>query len=489
MRRLIRRRGQGPRAIAAFAAVALVAVACGGGEGDTDEGDREAADPVAEEAPETLNMLYATVEANVDAVTSRIPAFEEEFGVSIEVDSQPYDALQSRVFSELAGESDFYDIIVVDTPWMPSLTNQIEPLDDYLTDPDLNDHVDVDVEDFIGAVFYDTSVYKQDEPHRRFPGDTDTVDLGAIRDEGFGVFGLPMQSNVLTMSYRADLFEDPEEQAAFEEAYGRALEFPETWEDFVDVAEFFTRPDDRLYGTTLMAGSGEWATTDFKTFLGSWGGDATLVNDDFEVTFDGPEGVEALTFYRDLIQEHGVTPPGTTTFSWDEAASSFGEGLTAISMNYHSVNLNSDVGGEVAYAIVPKHEARGPHFGTWMLSVNRFSNNKEWAYRAIAWLTSKEQQVEMLDSQLHPTRTSVYDVARDDAELTEQFGNFYEVLGDSLAVGVGRPRLTNYGEVSRAVAVATNEAASGNVDPEQALSSAADEVRRLLSEAGYDANG
>ena len=63
---------------------------------------------------------------------------------------------------------------------------------------------------------------------------------------------------------------------------------------------------------------------------------------------------------------------------------------------------------------------------------------------------------------------------------------FYSVLGQSLAVGEGRARLTNYTEVSHEVAVAVNEAASGTTEPQAALDEAADRVRSLLEDAGYE---
>ncbi|MGH3450914.1 MAG: hypothetical protein ACRDQW_09310, partial [Haloechinothrix sp.] len=124
----------------------------------------------------------------------------------------------------------------------------------------------------------------------------------------------------------------------------------------------------------------------------------------------------------------------------------------------------------------------GPHFGTWMLSVNKNSQNKAWAYRAITWLTATEQQLVMTQDLLHPTRTSVYQAL----EKTQRSDNYYDVLGKSLAVGVGRPRLTNYTEISRAIAVAVNTAASGKTPPRAALDKAAGDVRRLLRQAGYD---
>ena len=59
------------------------------------------------------------------------------------------------------------------------------------------------------------------------------------------------------------------------------------------------------------------------------------------------------------------------------------------------------------------------------------------------------------------------------------------MLGKSLEVGVGRPRLTNYGDVDREIWVAVNNAARGAATPEAALKDAADKVVKLLEQAGY----
>jgi len=430
-------------------------------------------------------MLYATAEANSEAVETVLPDFKSEVGIDINMETNPYDALQQKVFAELASSSSFYDILIVDTPWMPALTTKIEPLISYINDPKLNDVADPNVKDFIPKVFFDTSVYHPSESYRQFPGKTDEVNASAIENEGFEIFGFPLQANVLVASYRRDLFDDPREQQAFEQRYGRKLRFPETWEEFVPVAEFFTRPEQRLYGTTLMAGAGDWATDDFKTLLQCWGGDGRLITDDFKMAFDSPKGREALSYYAGLINEQKVTPPGVTSFSWDTVGSTFGSGLTAIGMNYNNMTLNDGVKGEVAYAMVPKKEEYGPHFGTWMLSVNKYSENKDWAYRAITWLTGAEAQTKMSKAQLHPSRISVYEKVRSDEAFAEEFGNFYNVLGDSLAVGVGRPRLINYSDVTKAVGVAVNNAATGRQAPEEALGQAASTITSALKLAGY----
>src|SRR2546425_5066431 len=75
--------------------------------------------------PTSLNMLYATVEADSDAIKLVLPHFQSQFGITIKLDTIPYDALQQKVFAELASSSPYYDIMIVDTPWMPALTGKL----------------------------------------------------------------------------------------------------------------------------------------------------------------------------------------------------------------------------------------------------------------------------------------------------------------------------------------------------------------------------
>jgi len=46
--------------------------------------------------------------------------------------------------------------------------------------------------------------------------------------------------------------------------YGKDLTVPKTWDDYAQVAEFFTQPDKQLYGTTVMAGVGADLTSTLR---------------------------------------------------------------------------------------------------------------------------------------------------------------------------------------------------------------------------------
>ena len=58
-------------------------------------------------------------------------------------------------------------------------------------------------------------------------------------------------------------------------------------------------------------------------------------------------------------------------------------------------------------------------------------------------------------------------------------------MGESLKVGVGRPRITVYGQMSEAVQIAVSDFISGNKDVETSLNDAAQAVESIMEDAGY----
>jgi multiple sugar transport system substrate-binding protein len=55
--------------------------------------------------PGSLNMLYATSEADSAAIKAPLPDFKATFGFDLNVDTTPYNALQQKAFAELASGS------------------------------------------------------------------------------------------------------------------------------------------------------------------------------------------------------------------------------------------------------------------------------------------------------------------------------------------------------------------------------------------------
>ncbi|WP_256831429.1 MULTISPECIES: ABC transporter substrate-binding protein [unclassified Paenibacillus] len=438
--------------------------------------------------PQVLKVLYATVEAGSEAIIDAAQKYEEQTGIRIEVNTFPYNNLQEKVFSELAQKSDHYDLIAIDTPWMPKIIQHIEPMTSYIKSTKSPDSLKLD--DFIAKAFLDTSVFKKDAPQAN-PPQMDEIHLDNIVSQGFDIWSLPVQSNVLTVSYRKDLFNHPNNKEEFKKQYNRELTIPQTMDEYLDIAKFFTRDTNNdgkidLYGTTLMGKKHEANFVDFKSFLSDFGG--KVFDDDLKPVFNDEKGVKALETYGSWIGQHKVTPPGVLTYTWDEVATVFGSGQVAMGMNYHDMKLDPKVKGEAGYFVFPGVKdgdklVRGPHFGSWGIGISKYSKNKQGAYELAEYLTSPEAQKGYLKFNQHVTRKSAYEAAKSLPE--ESLKEYYQVLGESLKVGVGRPRITNYDQVSEAVQIAVSDYLSGKKDAKTALNDGAKQVETLMKQAGY----
>ncbi|WP_230875905.1 ABC transporter substrate-binding protein [Paenibacillus validus] len=442
----------------------------------------------ANEKPKALKVLYATVEAGSEAIIDAAKKYEQQTGIKIEVNTFPYNNLQEKVFSELAQKSDHYDLIAIDTPWVPKIIQHLEPMTTYIkaAKPE-----SLKLNDFIAKAFMDTSVFKKDAPQLN-PPQMNEINLDQIVSSGFDIWSLPIQSNVLTVSYRKDLFKDPKNMEAFKKQYNRELAVPQTLDEYLDIAKFFTRDTNNdgkidLYGTTLMGKKHEANFVDFKSFLSDFGG--SIFDANLKPVFNDEKGVKALETYGSWINQHKVTPPGVLTYTWDEVATVFGSGQVAMGMNYHDMKLDPKVkGGETGYFVFPGVDnggnvVRGPHFGSWGVGISKYSKNKQASYELAEYLTSPEVQKGYLKFNQHVTRKSAYDAAKSlsDPLLKE----YYQVLGSSLSVGVGRPRITNYDQVSEAVQIVVNDYLSGKKDAKTALNEGAKQVETLMKQAGY----
>jgi len=72
--------------------------------------------------------------------------------------------------------------------------------------------------------------------------------LDAGSDYQGNLYQFPFHNMPCLYWYRADLFEDPKERAAFKEKYGYELRPARNFQEYWDIAEFFTRPEEDLYG-------------------------------------------------------------------------------------------------------------------------------------------------------------------------------------------------------------------------------------------------
>ncbi|NJN53976.1 MAG: extracellular solute-binding protein [Anaerolineae bacterium] len=146
-------------------------------------------------------------------------------------------------------------------------------------------------------------------------------------------WSFPTEGDANGWAYRKDLFENPDEMAAFEAEYGYPLAPPETMQQLLDIAKFFTRPDEGLYGAAIYTQADyDGLTMGFQNMLFSFGGNWSDENFNPEGVINSPESVAALEFYKELYE--CCQPPGMSNAFFAEVNDAFISGQAAMGMNY-----------------------------------------------------------------------------------------------------------------------------------------------------------
>ncbi|HEX2623416.1 MAG TPA: extracellular solute-binding protein, partial [Phototrophicaceae bacterium] len=218
--------------------------------------------------------------------------------------------------------------------------------------------------------------------------------------QGSGTYyAYPTEGDANGWAYRKDLFENPDEMAAFKEKYGYDLAVPETWEQLRDIAEFFTRPDDGLYGVGVYTQDDYDAITmGFENVLFSYGGNWADEENNVLGVVNSEESIAALELYKEL---YSFAPPGTNDAFFQEMNDAYMNGQAAMIMNYFAFfpvltsdqNQFKDSTGFFAMPKGPSGE-RFAALGGQGISINSYVDDarKQASYDFIKWFAQPDTQ-------------------------------------------------------------------------------------------------
>ena len=394
--------------------------------------------------------------------------FEEMTGIKVEYTFFPWEGATDKLKIEIATKSSTYDIYYVDA-LMRAVFNPLdgfEPLNKYIDDPNLPD---LNIPSIVPGLI---------ELYETYNGQ---------------IVGIPCYVANRIYAYRKDMFADPNEKAAFKEKYGYDLMPPDTWDQYRDVAEFFTRDTDGdgkidFWGTSKgFAGEGPaWdELADVYESFYPIKDDRYWIDNDYKPIFNNPKAYQALQFMVDLV-ESGFVSPGHMKKSWGDAPADFSAGKTAMTNMFYDVYPDvekSSVAGKVGYFPVPKYEVHHTRTSSMDYSINRYGKNKEDAYRYLAWVFSDENDIRKA-------------VATEAHGLPMRLNTFYEpeviAMMPYLLTAMKQwpdqipwPRFPEFEEMYRIVSVAVQNALMGRQTPKQALDLAAEELYEVMERAGY----
>jgi ABC-type glycerol-3-phosphate transport system substrate-binding protein len=146
--------------------------------------------------------------------------FKQKTGIGIgAVQDIATPTIPGRVMAEAVAKSNAFDIVHVHASMIPTLVNAgyLQPFDRFMER---------------GGMIYRSVGPQSLQTH--YHGEN---------------YGFVTDGNVFATGVRKDLFENPTERKRFEDKHGKPMKWPETWDDYLELAKFFTRPPD-LYGVS-----------------------------------------------------------------------------------------------------------------------------------------------------------------------------------------------------------------------------------------------
>ncbi len=300
-------------------------------------------------------------------------SFCTETGCTMQLEAIPMDLhpLYEAILGEKNGlEKGDWDVGYISTDWIAEAqaSNKIENLTPYI----------------------------MQNPPDAFPGEWPNSLLGMQDFEG-QIFGLPFHDGPECLIFRKDLFGSASEKALFKEKYGRELLPPITWDELVEVAHFFQRPEEGLYGTAVAAFP-DGHNTVFDLCLQIWARGGDIVDRNGQVSIDTKAAKEGLTFYRTLLKDTKAIHPQSTEMDSVKSGMAFANGEIAMMVNWFGfasmceVYPESKVKGCVDIIPVPAGPGgQGVSLNAyWMYTIGIGSRNKQVAYDFIKFAVNAE---------------------------------------------------------------------------------------------------
>jgi multiple sugar transport system substrate-binding protein len=388
--------------------------------------------------------------------------FESQSGIKLRLEKAPFLEYAGKVFNDATTKAGNYDVVLMETNRMGDLAAA-----GYLAD-------------------LSPWVEKYD------PGLDDVISpLNRVWPRYDGKYvGLPSDGDVFVFYYRKDLLDDPKEKAAFKRRYGTELAVPKTYDEYTKVLEFFTRPDEKLYGAA------EWrvkGVTYWWFWQRLWSAGGTYFTDDMSAAINSPEGVKAL---EDMKAMNEFMPPDVLSYGYVETLEAMSNGSVFSNISWpaagKTVNdkANSKTAGEWGFATVPGYDTpRSMAAPGYNLIVSEHAKaNKEAAYLYAQWLQSPENLIEANRNPKGNTDVIRASIFKDPAmaDIFKGADDYFAAQQANMEQAVPDPIIPGYTEYTQALEIEISAFMTGKKSAQAALDAAAEKWNQITDDFGRE---
>jgi multiple sugar transport system substrate-binding protein len=415
--------------------------------------------PVRAQTP-PLTIHLAGDEWFLDSLskTGLISDFEHKNGVHVEVLHKN----DRTIMSELdrgSNRGDTLDVIVVRHRLLGELVrkNQVQPIDPFLADSTVHDPAFIPLHQLFPNWWRELSTYD---------GRT---------------YGYPYTGLTTFLCYRKDLLNDAANRRAFQARYHHELKPPATWQEYSQLAEFFTRPDEHFYGTYIQGKQGLALWYEWLDLIYSFGGNILDTQHGWEygdIVVNSPQNVAATEQYAKLI---AFSPPDTLKYGWGEAQSALQQGRVFMGLlwNDQAPFLEdptvSKVAGKIGYSLIPLNS--GEPFSqleglTYLIPAE--SKHPREAYRFLEWAMSEQVQVQQTLKGSASMRESTYD------DPNVKAIPYTSTFLASVPVAKSKPTIPESAAMTEAMEKHVSEIVAGRTSAQSGLDALALDLQHIL---------
>ena len=373
-------------------------------QSDADQWLKEASKPYQ---GTTINVIGEALPP-LDSLAKRSAEFTELTGIKVNVEPRDMDSVKQKVTADFVANTHIYDVFMNYFSWVAAMVDNdwIVPLETFMankaiTDPNFDLKRDISNQEWLNTM----AAYK-----------------GKL-------YGVPFTVHTIFLYWRWDLYEHPEEMAAFKAKYGYELPSPPvTLDQLKDTSEFFTRKagetqggevlDHDVYGMTLSGKRHISTVYNWMNVLYAYNGQTVDSPGHFDygpVIVNSDEAVKSLTYYKWLVDN--TCPPGTVTYTWDEQLAAVQTGLATSALLWADAAYattedatQSGVVGKIAYSGTPIGTRKITNMNGWALSIPKSSKNQEAAWLFLQWTQRKEIQALLMSNGTIALPDSAYTV-------------------------------------------------------------------------------
>lgn len=304
---------------------------------------------------DSINVLMVNNPQMTELQKLTADHFTKETGIKVSFTVLPENDVRDKISQDFANQAGQYDVATLSNYEIPIYARNgwLHPMDGYLAaDPGY------DEQDVL-------------KPMR----ESLTGDDGKL-------YGQPFYGESSFLMYRKDVLA----------ARGLTMPARPTWTQVADIAAKLDGAEPGMKGICLrgLPGWGELMaplTTVVNTFGGTW------FDKDWKARLDSPEWQKAVSFYVQLVREHGESGAAQSGFA--ECLNNMTQGKVAMWYDATSAAgsleaAGSPVKGKVGYALAPVEKTNSSGWlYTWAWGIQKASRNADKAWKFVSWASGK----------------------------------------------------------------------------------------------------